>query len=140
VRRQELIRHLVGTQVRDLITTTRARLDAAKIGSLEDVRAAKEPLVGLSARSWQRKRELQAFLDARVYKHYRVKRQVLKGRRFITDLFREFCAHPHLLPEEYQEWVENAGVERGVCDYIAGMTDRYAQREHQKLFAVFEPM
>ena len=47
---------------------------------------------------------------------------------------------PHLLPEEYQEWVERAGVQRGVCDYIAGMTDRYAQREYQQLFALFEPM
>ncbi|RMG08843.1 MAG: deoxyguanosinetriphosphate triphosphohydrolase [Planctomycetota bacterium] len=140
VRRQELIRHLVGAQVRDLVDTTRQRLAEHGIQGLADVRAAREPLVGLSEKALRRKRELQRFLDERVYQHYRVKRQVLKGRRFLSDLFAEFCRHPNLLPEEYQEWVEREGLERGVCDYIAGMTDRYAQREHRKLFAVFEPM
>ena len=140
VRRQELIRFLVGRQVRDLVTYTLQRLEAEGIETLEDVRAATEPLVGLSEQALTAKHELQAFLDQRVYKHYRVKRQVHKGRRVIEDLFAEYVANPHLLPEEYQEWVEREGVQRGVCDYVAGMTDRYAQREHQKLFALFEPM
>jgi dGTPase len=140
VRRQELIRFLVGEQVRDLLKTTRARLEAAGVSSLEDVRAQEAPLVTLSEPVLAQKRELQRFLDRRVYKHYRIQRQVSKGRRFISDLFEAFCASPRLLPVEYQEWVEREGLERGVCDYIAGMTDRYAQREHQQLFSAFEPM
>jgi dGTPase len=140
VRRQELIRFLVGRQVRDLVAFTQARLEAAGVETLAHVRAAGGPLVGLSEKALTAKHELQAFLDARVYQHYRVKRQVHKGRRVIDDLFKEYTAHPNLLPEEYQEWVEREGVERAVCDYVAGMTDRYAQREHQKLFALFEPM
>lgn len=140
VRRQELIRYLRREQLQDLIATTRARLSEGGVESVADVRAAQGELVALSEGARRRQRELQAFLEERVYRHYRVKRQVEKGQRVIEDLFREFLARPHLLPEEYQEWVEQAGLERGVCDYVAGMTDRYAQREHQKLFALFEPM
>jgi dGTPase len=141
VLRQELIRFLLGRQIADLVSTTQARLEAAEISSLADVRAFDgEALVGLSAPVLKAKKELQAFLQARVYKHYRVKRQVQKGRRLLKALFEEYCKNPHLLPEEYQEWVRREGCERGVCDYVAGMTDRYAQREYQKLFALFEPM
>lgn len=140
VRRQELIRYLRHNQIADLIETTRRNLDERGIDSLQAVRAAQTPLVALSASASERQRELQVFLEKRVYHHYRVKRQVEKGQRFVTALFEEFVARPHLLPEEYQEWVERAGLERGVCDYLAGMTDRYAQREYQKLFTLFEAM
>lgn len=140
VQRQEIVRALRDRQVLDLIETTQARLKAEGIASLEDVRATSVPLVGLSPECVRRKQELQAFLQGRVYSHWRVKRSVEKGTRVITALFEELTKHPHLLPEEYQEWVERAGVHRGVCDYIAGMTDRYAQREYRQLFELFEPM
>ncbi|MGE0711620.1 MAG: deoxyguanosinetriphosphate triphosphohydrolase [Planctomycetota bacterium] len=140
VRRQELIRYLRRRQLADLIETTRARLEERGVASLEDVRAARPGLVALSASARARQRELQAFLEERVYRHYRVRRQVEKGQRIISELYEQLTRKPHLLPEEYQEWVERAGVPRGVGDYIAGMTDRYAQREYQKLFALFEPM
>ncbi len=143
VRRQEAIRALMGRQVADLIEASRRRLEEEGIRSLEDVRAhaaSARPLVTLSEAALERKRELQAFLHRRVYRDYRVERQVEKGKRLLSALFEEYVAHPNLLPEEYQEWVDRAGVHRGVCDYVSGMTDRYAQREHQKLFAPFEPM
>lgn len=131
------------SQIDDLLATTRARLAAAGVASVADVRGhdhAADPLVTLSAAALERKAELQAFLEAHVYRNARVERQVQKGKRVLAALFEEFVAHPHLLPDEYREWVDRAGLHRGVCDYLAGMTDRYAQREHQKLFALFEPM
>ncbi len=140
VLRQEMIRAIVGLQMRDLVATTRARIEALGVRSLDDVRACSEPLVGLSPEVRAHKAELQRFLFQRVYRHYRVMRQMDKARRFLQALVEEFTRSPQLLPDEYQEWVKVAGLERGVCDYVAGMTDRYAQHEYEKLFKPFEPM
>ncbi len=143
VRRQEAIRAMLGRQIRDLIATTRARLIEEGIATRADVRAHTDearPLVTLSPAALERKRTLQEFLRERVYRDYRIQRQVEKGKRLLSALFEEYVAHPQLLPDEYREWVERAGLHRGVCDYVSGMTDRYAAREHQQLFAKFEPM
>lgn len=138
VLRQEVVRHIVGQELRDLLHTTRARLEAAGVRSLDDVRAAKEPLVTLSAELRQKRIEVNRFLFQRVYRHHRVMRAMEKSRRFLEALFHEFVARPHLLPDEYREWVEQAGLQRGVCDYLAGMTDRYVQLEYKRLFEPFE--
>lgn len=138
VRRREAIRFLVDLQVTDLVATTRRRLEENRIKTFDDVRNAKKPLVGLSAELDAKKHEFQEFLFKRVYRHYRVMRMAEKAKRFLAALFEEYVKHPHELPEEYQEWVAREGVHRGVCDYIAGMTDRYAQREYEKLFHPFE--
>jgi dGTPase len=140
VHRQELIRHLRRQQIQDLITETQRRLEEGAVSSLDDVRGASAMLVGLSEPARRHKLALQSLLRDRVYRHWQIKRAVEKGQRLLERLFAEFIAKPHLLPEEYQEWVERAGAHRGVCDYIAGMTDRYAQREYRQLFVLFEPM
>ena len=138
VRRQEILRWLRHEQLRDLLETTRARLAAAGVTSLQDVRRHPQPLVSLSAGMLQRKRALERFLEERVYRHWRVMRAVSKGERLLRRLFQAFLDDPRLLPEEYREWVGEVGLERGVCDYLAGMTDRYAAREHRQLFQVEE--
>ena len=138
VRRQEIVRWLRQEQLQDLLRATRARLDAARPGSLEEVRRHPEPLVGLSAAALERKRALERCLEERVYRHWRVMRAVGRGERLLRRLFQAFTDDPRLLPEEYREWVAVAGLERGVCDYIAGMTDRYAAREHGQLFPAGE--
>ena len=74
----------------------------------------------------------------RVYRHYRVARMVNKAQRFVTALFHEFTEHPRQLPTKFQSWADEVGLERAVCDYIAGMTDRYAQEEYQRLFQPFQ--
>jgi dGTPase len=140
VLRPEMIRTLVGQQVRDLVTTTRRQLDERGVRTLADVRATTEPLVTLSAEMRQGKQELERFLFQRVYRHHRVMRQMEKARRLLRELWGELVLHPNLLPDEYREWVERVGLQRGVCDYLAGMTDRYAQREHRQLFEPLEPM
>jgi dGTPase len=61
-----------------------------------------------------------------------------KAKRFLEELFVAFINNPKQLPAEYQKWIEEAGLYQGVCDYIAGMTDRFAQDEYKKLFYPFE--
>ncbi len=138
IRKREAIRFLIDLQVTDLVATTRKRIEENGIKSFDDVRNAKRPLVGLSSALDAKKHEFQEFLFKRVYRHYRVMRMAEKAKRFVQALFAEYVKHPHELPEEFQEWVAREGVHRGVADYIAGMTDRYAQREYEKLFHPFE--
>jgi dGTPase len=91
-------------------------------------------------------RELKSFLRINLYQHYQVLRMTNKARRIVSDLFEAFIGDPRLLPPQYQSLaaggpggVGDANVAaRAVADYIAGMTDRYAIREHRRLFAVGE--
>ena len=80
------------------------------------------------------KADLERFLHQRVYRHYRVIRMQTKGRRFIGALFSEYCRVPQQLPDRYARRALAGALERTVCDYIAGMTDRYAQDEYLRLF------
>jgi dGTPase len=77
---------------------------------------------------------LEEFLHRRVYRHYRVMRMTRKGRRVLQRLFEEFCQVPELLPERYAQRALAGNRQRVVCDYLAGMTDRYAQEEYRRLF------
>ena len=132
------VRLLIEWQVGDLLATTRQRLEALGIETVEQVRSCREPLVGLSEELASERGELERFLQAKVYRHYRVARMTAKARRIVSELFAEFCGRPEQLPPQFYERCATDGVERSVCDYLAGMTDRYAQEEHLKLFTPFE--
>jgi dGTPase len=127
---------MVNTLVLDLITESRARIDAASPGTLADIHAA-EPLIAFSGAVAVEQRELKRFLFANLYRHFRVMRMSEKARRIITDLFTAFIAEPRLLPPQDQRRAE-IDAPRAIADYIAGMTDRYAIREHRRLFEVDE--
>lgn len=129
-----MVRALIDAQVSDLLEHTRERLHEARIRSVEDVRSQAGPLVepGLEVRAL--KADLEAFLHRRVYQHYRVQRMAVKGRRIVQMLFNEFRQAPQLLPERYARRIAGEGTERVVCDYLAGMTDRYALDEYLRLF------
>ena len=86
----------------------------------------------------KKKLELQEFLQENAYNHYRVVRMADKAKRFVEELFNAFIENPMQLPPEHQKWIEEAGLYQGVCDYIAGMTDRFAQDEYLKLFYPYE--
>jgi len=118
----------------DLIETTRASLEAARVRSIADVRAAGRRLACYSPGMAQRVGELKEFLLRNMYRHYRVVRMGDKAGRILRDLFVSYVAEPRQLPPHYHGQVEHDGVHRVVCDYIAGMTDRFAVDEHQKLF------
>jgi dGTPase len=77
---------------------------------------------------------LEKFLHAHVYRHHRVQRMAAKGQRILRALFAEFCRAPELLPARYARRARADHLDRTVCDYLAGMTDRYAQDEYLRLF------
>ena len=129
-----VVRALIDWQVSDLLEHTQQRLRRQRIHSVEDVRLCSEALAGPGPEVAALKAELEQFLRQRVYQHHRVQRMAHKGRRILQQLFAEFCRTPQLLPERYSRRIGTGGPERVVCDYVAGMTDRYAQDEHLRLF------
>ncbi len=138
VRQRQIVRALINIEVMDLLEETRKRIRERKIATAADVRANGWDLVGFSPERAAAKKELEDFLMARLYKHHRVRRMAIKAGRFVKELFEAYAAEPAQLPPEFQEHVGKVGLYRGVCDYIAGMTDRYAQDEYKKLFYPYE--
>ena len=132
----ETIRRMINTCVLDLITTTRTRIAEEKVQSLEDVHCA-PVLVGYSEALSPDLDELKCFLRKNLYWHYQVLRMTNKAKRVVTELFEAFMSDPRLLPTQYQQRADQNKA-RAVADYIAGMTDRYAMREHRRLFMVGE--
>jgi dGTPase len=132
--RHRLIRRLIGMEVSDLVHTTHERLRESRVRSVEELQSLPYNIISYSEDMHRRNRQLKDFLYARLYRHPRVVRMQVKSERIITDLFNAFRAEPEILPRQFQQQAEVFGLERAICDYIAGMTDRYAIEEHQKLF------
>jgi dGTPase len=132
--RHRIIRQLIGKEVTDAITATDERIKESGAKSALDIQKLKHNVIGFSEEMRRRNRELKDFLYARMYRHHRVVRMQVKAERILTDLFNAYRVEPAILPEHVQALVQARGLERTICDYIAGMTDRYAVEEHQKLF------
>ena len=137
-RRHEIVRSLIDMLVTDLCTHTLARIEEMRIRSTDDARRAPESVVAFSPDLAERRDALQRYLFEHVYHHYRVARMSSKAKRFIKEIFGAYVADPRQLPPDYQAWAATEGLEQGICDYIAGMTDRYAQDEYKKLFTPYE--
>lgn len=134
--RYRFIRRMVGIEVNDAIRATTANLRAAGVGSIVDLRAQTTNAAAYSDELAEENRELKRFLFERFYRHYRVARMAAKADRTIRALFSAFVEEPAQLPPETQANISDPGrdLHRTVCDYIAGMTDRYAIAEHRRLF------
>jgi dGTPase len=132
----ETVRRMINSLAVDLIEETGRNIAAAGIRTLQDVRLA-PPLAAFSLAMHEEHKALKHFLRVNLYQHYQVLRMTNKARRIIADLFGAFMEDPRLLPPQYQEMARN-DKPRAIADYIAGMTDRYAIREHRRLFAVGE--
>ena len=132
----ETIRRIIDLLVSDLVNESLRRIEAARPASLDDVRRA-PALVGFSAPVRSQANELKSFLFHNLYRHPEVFRMTVKAARVIQDLFTAFEQTPRLLPAEHCERVDSLGA-RAIADYIAGMTDRYAIREHRRLFSMSE--
>ncbi len=132
----ETVRRMINILVTDLIRQSESNIEAYSPATLEDVRNA-PVLIAYSDGMNEQQRVLKNFLRAHLYRHYRVLRMSAKAQRIISDLFRIFMSDSRLLPPQYQLVAEH-GRARAVADYIAGMTDRYAIREHRRIFAVEE--
>ncbi len=134
----QTISHLIGTLIEDLVVTTRGNLHERRIDSLEAVRRQPRQLIAFSDEFQAKNSHLKVFLRKRLYRHYKVERMRVKAERFLTQLFESYLLHPSLLPQDYQEKCKVFGKERVICDYIAGMTDRYALEEYKRLFDPYE--
>ncbi|MEZ7896028.1 MAG: deoxyguanosinetriphosphate triphosphohydrolase [Thauera sp.] len=132
----ETVRRMIHLMVIDLIEQTRANIAAEGVETLADVHAAPR-LVAYSDALLPPLRELKVFLRDKLYRHYQVLRMTNKARRIVGDLFTAFTDDPHILPPQYQAMARE-DKPRAIADYIAGMTDRYAMKEHRRLFAVGE--
>ncbi|MEO8113275.1 MAG: deoxyguanosinetriphosphate triphosphohydrolase [Phenylobacterium sp.] len=135
--RLEAVRRMIGAMVDDVLAETRRRAAAGQVGSPEDVRMLGHALVAFSRDMAEDLSALRLFLMERMYRHWRVNRTRSQARRILAEMFQLFLAEPDVLPTEWYARVEGrdeAGKARVVCDYIAGMTDRFAIEEHRKLF------
>jgi dGTPase len=129
-----VVRALIDWQVTDLLEHTRQRLREQVVNEVADVRQAAGFLVQPGLQVQALKADLERFLQQRVYNHYRVMRMASKGRRFLRALFAEYVRLPQQLPERYAARARAGSVDQTICDYLAGMTDRYAQDEFLRLF------
>jgi len=136
--RRPILDALLNTLLADVIAESRRRIAAARPETPKAVRQAANPLVAFSDAMSSPARELESFLLGRVYRHARLVRMDAKARRFIERLFAAYAADPRMLPERYFRRVDEQGVHRVVCDYIAGMTDRFCQDDYKRLFEPFE--
>jgi len=137
----EIVRRMINRLVMDLIDNSTHLLAQAGATSIDQVRDAGASLMLNSEAVRKQSLELKQFLRERLYAHFRVRRMTLKARRIIESLFAAFMEDTRLLPPQYQDNIartpgtsEAAAKARIVADYIAGMTDRYAIREHRRLF------
>ncbi|MES2296283.1 MAG: deoxyguanosinetriphosphate triphosphohydrolase [Pseudomonadota bacterium] len=134
----ETLRRMINTLVIDLIASSGERIASAAPADVEDVRAG-APLIAFSDPMRAQASQLKRFLFENLYRHYQVNRMTAKARRIIVDLFDAFMADPKLLPPDYLAQAGEADTQaRKIADYIAGMTDRYAIREHRRLFSIEE--
>jgi dGTPase len=135
--RLEAVRRMIGAMVDDVMAETRRRAEASGVGSPEDVRNLGHALVSFSRNMAEDLAQLRHFLMERMYRHWRVNRTRSQARRMLAEMFQLFMSEPDVLPAEWYARAngrDEAGRARVVCDYIAGMTDRYAIEEHRKLF------
>ena len=133
-----IIRSLIDLQVTDLIQEAEKNILKLKLKSYKDAKKIDKKVVTFSPDMLELRKPLRGFLMERLYNHYRVVRMSIKAKRFIQELFRVYVAYPKQLPERVQKRIAHDGVARAVCDYIAGMTDRYALDEYKKLFDPYE--
>ncbi|HEX9750315.1 MAG TPA: deoxyguanosinetriphosphate triphosphohydrolase [candidate division Zixibacteria bacterium] len=146
LRRHQIIRLLINRQVTDLVDFTTSRIKALEIKSLDDVRAANEMPARFSPEFAKKLSGLKQFLFEKMYRHYRIVRMARKADRIIGGLFDAYTQEPTQLPPNYRVRLQEASsdpvdprvIRQVVCDYIAGMTDRYAMLEYRKLFDPFE--
>jgi len=138
----QTVRQIINVLVMDLVDQTSRNIQTQGIQTIEDVTAKADRTVGFSPKIREQNAALKKFLYSHLYRHYRVVRMADKAERIITDLFDAYKKNPRILPTSfvasYQDLETKGGkkasMQRIICDYIAGMTDRFALDEYKKLF------
>jgi dGTPase len=134
--RHRFVRRLVGIEISDTLQATEGNIKAAGIKSLEELRAQPLNVANYSPEMQELNLELKQYLFKSFYRHFRVVRMATKAERLIRALFDAYIEQPLQLPVETQVRAEQSteGLHRIVCDYVAGMTDRYAIQEYKRLY------
>ena len=137
----ECIRNIINELINNLVSQTTMVILEKNPHTIDDVRNESKPIVQFSAEMALKNRELKTFLNKNLYQHYKVHRMSQKAKKIILDLYASFYNDINLMPDEYQEYASLAKQHKGdkgqariVADYIAGMTDRYAIAEHERIF------
>jgi len=136
--RNQVVRKMIDSQVSDLINETTRRLGKYHINSLEDVRNFEEGLLSFSQEMKKKNSQLKMFLFDNMYRHYRMIRMADKAKRITRQLFDVYLNDVDQLPPTTRSRVREGNRMQAICDYIAGMTDRYALLEYKKLFDPME--
>jgi dGTPase len=134
----QTISYLIRDLIQDLVETTSHNILATGIATLADLRSQPQNLAAFSTMMRQKNIELKKFLYKNLYRHHKVELMRVKAERFLTLLFENYTKNPTLLPQDHQARFDEYGTERVICDYIASMTDRYAQDEYKRLYEPFE--
>jgi dGTPase len=134
----QTISALIGLLIGDLCVTIAGNLERLSIATLEDLRRVNAAVAHFSDDITFRNMELKRFLFEHLYRHYKVDKMRVKAEIFISRLFETYRQYPNLLPPKYRLRIERFGLERTICDYIAGMTDRFALDEYKRLFEPYE--
>ncbi|MBI5185152.1 MAG: deoxyguanosinetriphosphate triphosphohydrolase [Nitrospinae bacterium] len=134
MKKYQVVRMIINQQVTDLIQQTQKNIQERNVDGMEKVRSQTSPLVSFSPSMQKKNQELKDFLKKYLYRHYRVNRMENKAIRIINKLFTAYVNQIELLPQFPDNIPRNISRERLVCDYIAGMTDRFALSEMKKLF------
>jgi len=133
--KHEGIRRIINMQVSDLIANIGRKIREMNVMTREDLARAPERLAAFGPEMEEWNRELKSFLREHLYAHYRVTRMAEKAQRILTDLFTAYLEKPRQLPPTTYRKIDRQGsVKRVICDYMAGMTDKFALEEHRKLF------
>ena len=132
--RKRIIRSMIGLEVEDVIESADRAIQKSGVKSVKELQSLPYNVIQFSEEMSKNNRELKDFLFRNLYQNHRVIRMQVKAETIISDLFNAYQKNPMMLPEHIQEGIDINGLERAICDYIAGMTDRYATDEHQKLF------
>ncbi len=135
--RHQLIRRMLNLQLNDVIYSSADAIKESGVESPHDVQSLDHNLIGHSEEYKEMNRPYKNFLYKNLYYHYRVVRMSRKAQRFLSELFEAYTSEPAQLPNSVQAAVEERGLYRGVTDYIAGMTDRYALQEWERLYLPF---
>ncbi len=136
----EVIRRMINRMVNDIITTARKEIEMLRIDHVDAVRHAGKQLIYFSEEMELAHRAMKSFLFKHMYRHYKVNRMTSKAKRVVRELFTFFVEQPNCLPSEWYVLTDGARTQATaeiVCDFVAGMTDRFAMEEHTKIFDVY---
>lgn len=133
---RELVREQIGVMANDLLAATRANIAESRVETVEDVRALGLTLVGFSPELAAQERDLKRFMYATLYHHPEQMAAADRARVVVTDLFRAYQEQPGLMPPEWRDEcvLAEPARSRHITDFIAGMTDRYAEKWHAEIF------